>query len=148
MAAMDLNTSSNDGSSSSSTEPLMSENGDAGPAIASASNTAIPPRHAPPGDGQVQLDLVLEHKKVPFVEGDTWFVIDRRWFRRWQAACGSTAGDDSDSKQLQDVSMDEVGPIDNSQIANTTTGRLLRPVLEGQDVEFLPGVSWHLLEAW
>lgn len=147
MAAMDINPGSNDGSSSASTEPLMSENGEAS-SLSTTTGTAIPARHSPPADGQVQLQLVLDPAKKPLAEGDTWFVVDRRWFRRWQAACGSSKGDDSDSKDLQDVTMEEVGPIDNSQIANPTTGRLLRPVVEGQDVVFLPGESWHLLEAW
>lgn len=146
---MDINPGSNDGSSSSSTEPLMSENGEAAAGTGTAAAaTAIPARAIPPADGQVQLQMVLEPAKKPFQEGDTWFVIDRRWFRRWQAACGSAKGDDSDSKDLQDVSMDEVGPIDNSQIADPSTGRLLRPVVEGQDVVFVPGESWHMLEAW
>lgn len=144
MAAMDINPGSNDGSSSSSTEPLMSENGEALP-----TSHAIPARSDPPADGQAQLEMVLEPAKKPLEEGDAWFVVDRKWFRRWQAACGSSKGDDSDdAKDLQDISMNDVGPIDNSQIANPSTGRLLRPVVEGQDVVFLPGESWHLLEAW
>lgn len=145
MAAMDINPGSNDGgSSSSSTEPLMSENGEA----AAATSHAIPGRSTPPADGQIQLQMVLEPAKKPLDEGDTWFVVDRKWFRRWQAACGSSEGNDGDAKDLQDISVDEVGPVDNTQIASPATGRLLRPVTEGQDVVFLPGGSWHLLEAW
>lgn len=143
IAAMDINSTSTDGSSSSSTEPLLSESGSA-----ATSSCAIPARSEPPSNGQVQLEMVLNPAKRPLQEGDSWFVVDRKWFRRWQAACGSSQGDDSSTKDLQDISMSEVGPIDNSQIASPATGRLSGPVTEGQDVVFLPGESWHLLEAW
>lgn len=158
MAAMDLNNStaasaavSTDGSSSSSTEPLRSENGEVAAGDNTTSTGPIPARAAPPEDGQMQLSLVLDSAKKSFVEGDTWFVVDRRWYRRWQAACGSNSneeGDESNGKELQDITMSDVGPVDNSRISDTRTGKLTKPVVEGQDVVFLPGEAWHFLEAW
>ena len=135
MAAMEIGTqpdgdSSSTSSSSNATEPL----------VASAPTILQLP------DGQAQLATVLPELRgngSTLRAGDNWFVVDRNWYRRWQAACGT-----SDDKELQDLSLEDVGPIDNRSFADPVTGKLTKPVTEGQDVVLLPVSAWHFLVSW
>lgn len=124
-----------DSSSSNATEPLMATEMERDPG-------QLPTAELPPGE--TQLAMVLPEMRQTFRVGDRWFVIDRVWYRKWQAACGSP-GDDKD---LANISLREVGPIDNSSIASTTSGKLIKAVVEGDNVVFVPGPVWHMLERW
>lgn len=122
-------------SSSDATQPLLSLSSD-GEVGQSPTADLV--------DGKVQLDMVLPTLKQPLSEGDKWFIVDRNWFRKWQAACGGAV----DDKGLAEITMQEVGPIDNSRIANPRNGKLTTTVAENENVVFLPGMAWHLLEKW
>lgn len=124
-----------DTSSSNATEPLMQ--GEANQDPSESPTAELPP-------GEVQLAVVKDALTQQFREGDKWFIVDRSWYRKWQAACGALA----DDKSLADISLQEVGPVDNSRIATPRTGKLIVPVQEGINAVFLPGAAWHPLERW
>ncbi|KAK4055840.1 hypothetical protein OIO90_003095 [Microbotryomycetes sp. JL221] len=102
-------------------------------------------------DGQTQLEIVMEHKRSADFEmssGDEFMLISRRWYRRWQSACsGGTIGPASKEDDV-DLTMDEVGPIDNSDLVQED-GQTLKPALQlGQDVEIVPPTAWGMLVSW
>ena len=130
--------SSSSSSSSNATEPLMSSVDSENARELGQSPTADLP------EGGVQLHMILPLLKQPLSEGDRWFIVDRNWFRKWQAACGGAV----DDKGLADISLQEVGPIDNSRIASPTTGKITASVVENENAVFLPGIAWHTLEKW
>lgn len=136
LAKMDISDSG--ASSSSSTEPLLSSSDD-GP------DTAQAARQAPP-DGQAQLEMIAPLVKGSPKAGDSWFVVSRRWYRKWQTACGSEEIDKD--KDLQGISVADLGPVDNQDIADKRTGKLTRKVQEGVDAVFVPSEAWFILEAW
>ena len=136
---MDINGSGDAGSgssSSNSTEPLVSED---------AAAAVVQPRMEPPA-GPEQLNTIIPMSKQRMKAGDTWYVIDRKWYKRWQAACGDAAAEKEQGQSDHDEIT--VGPIDNTVIAHPQTGALLRPVSEGQDVEFIPAEAWYILMSW
>ena len=151
LAAMDL---SNDAATSASASAVGGGSGDSSGSGSSdatqpllSSSTGGEVGQSPTADlvdGKVQLDMVLPTLQQPLSDGDKWFIVDRNWFRRWQAACGGAV----DDKGLAEITMQEVGPIDNSRIANPRNGKLTTTVAENENVVFLPGMAWHLLEKW
>lgn len=151
-------------SSSSSTEPLVSSSSSSSsPARHEEENhdddatAARAPRQSPPAGQQQLEDVLRETRNKQLRQGDTWFVVDRRWFRRWQAACGDGAGAGYTKDELEQLESERlvgddddtaVGPIDNSSIADPQTGKLIKVVQEGVDCVFLPMEAYWLLEAW
>lgn len=105
----------------------------------------VAPSGSPP-DGAAQLDIISNLKTDATSEmqqGEDWYIISRGWFRRWQTACSGVAESKDDDP---DVSLADVGPIDNSSIL--VEGQLKQPVEVGVDVELLPHNAWDFLVAW
>jgi ubiquitin carboxyl-terminal hydrolase 4/11/15 len=73
--------------------------------------------------------------------GDTWYIVARRWYKRWEKACTGEVDKEGGVEQS------ELGPIDNSPLLdkdeNVTSG-----LVEGIDVEFVPKEAWELLVTW
>ena len=107
---------------------------------ASADNQARP-------TGQQQLDRIRPMKNRPLHAGDTWYLVSRKWYRRWDTACSERR--DSDPAEKTDV---PIGPIDNSDLLDddsTPSFARLRPgINEHIDYEMLPAEGWNLLVAW
>lgn len=97
--------------------------------------------------GQQQLDRIRPMKNLPLHAGDTWYLVSRRWYRRWDAACSERR--DSDPAEKVDV---PIGPIDNSDLLDqdsTPSFDRLRPgINEHIDYEMFPEEGWKLLVAW
>ncbi|GAA6017044.1 hypothetical protein JCM11491_006140 [Sporobolomyces phaffii] len=94
--------------------------------------------------GETQLEIVKELKEGTLDEGDAWFLVSRVWYRRWVTACSGAAASKDDDTSL---SVDQVGPIDNSDLA-VDDGQLKKPVSEGVDLELLPAPAYNLLKEW
>ncbi|GAC99907.1 ubiquitin carboxyl-terminal hydrolase 2 [Pseudozyma hubeiensis SY62] len=97
--------------------------------------------------GQQQLDRIRPMKNLPLHAGDTWYLISRKWYRRWDAACSERR--DSDPAEKVDV---PIGTIDNSDLLDpdsTPALPRLRPgINEHIDYEMLPEEGWSLLVQW
>lgn len=96
--------------------------------------------------GQEQLDRIRPMKNLPLHTGDVWYLVSRKWYRRWDAAC--TERRDSDPAEKLDV---PIGPIDNSDLLDpdsTSFVRLKSGINEHVDYEMLPEEGWKLLVAW
>lgn len=85
-----------------------------------------------------QLRTITEAKRAPLQQGQEVVIVDRQWYRRFEAAC-SGGGDD---KELADLTMDDVGPLSNGQLEQ------LEMMQEGVNCEFVPLEAWRKLEAW
>ncbi|GAA5907514.1 hypothetical protein JCM8208_001400 [Rhodotorula glutinis] len=96
-------------------------------------------------DPRNQLQMIEGVKDSPLEAGDSWFLVSRAWYRRWQTACSGVAAtkDDDDS-----LTPDQVGPIDNSDLVADDGVSLRKPLLVGVDVEVLPVPAWRYLEEW
>ncbi|TDL23595.1 UCH-domain-containing protein [Rickenella mellea] len=89
-----------------------------------------------------QYSVIGQLRKVPMKAGDTWYLISRQWFRRWEKVC--TGEIDKEGA----VSQSELGPVNNANLVNTN-GELAAPsLIEGVDVEFVSISAWKLFEQW
>ncbi|KAI0311746.1 hypothetical protein OF83DRAFT_1177271 [Amylostereum chailletii] len=80
-------------------------------------------------------------RKQPMQEGQTWHLIAKPWFRRWEKAVTG--------EQDKEGGIDEkdIGPVDNSSLV-TSTGELSTNPQEGIDVEFVPTQVWNYFVQW
>jgi ubiquitin carboxyl-terminal hydrolase 4/11 len=103
---------------------------------------------APPENGIVP--LVLPENKFSLVQrlrskqmqvGDTWYLVSRQWYKRWQKAC--TGEIDKEGA----IDEKDVGPVNNSSLVDKD-GKLVSSAIEGVDVEYVSQEVWSHLTAW
>ncbi|ORY70656.1 hypothetical protein BCR35DRAFT_334236 [Leucosporidium creatinivorum] len=128
-----------------------------GPNLDRDQDAASPPAYDAPSypqaateagpDGSNQLEMIKEMKRggeIDMEAGETWFLVSRSWFRRWATACSGVAESKDDDA---DITLADVGPIDNSDIL-TVEGKLKQPLELGREVEILPQNAWDFLLRW
>ena len=84
-----------------------------------------------------RLDHILRLKQRKPIDGETWYLISKRWMTIWEAACRLRCGTlYSDGFR---VINDDV-PLENNRLA---------PHLKvGVELEFVPREAWDLLAEW
>lgn len=103
--------------------------------------------HEPRPTGQQQLDRIRPMKNRPLEAGDTWYLVSRKWYRRWDTAC-------SQCRDAYPAEKAEVPPglIDNSDLLDedsAPSATRLRPgINENIDYEMFPEEGWKLLVGW
>ncbi|XP_062827878.1 choline transporter-like protein 1 isoform X3 [Anolis carolinensis] len=83
--------------------------------------------------------------KMPLCPGDSWCLIDYKWFKKWQRYVGFESWD------LYYAGKHDYypGPIDNSKlVADSETQTLKRYSIEGVDYEVIPIEAWNKLVNW
>lgn len=85
----------------------------------------------------------VEREKMKKMEtGQTWYLVSKRWWKRWKTAC--TGEIDKDGPP---VAEEEVGAVDNTPLLDAAGG-LKIGLTEGVDVEFVPVEIWNAFTAW
>lgn len=84
-----------------------------------------------------QLD---QQMKKPMAKGDTWFLVNSRWFE----LLSSYIGLESRSTTTDVLPQDHPGPIDNSPLF-LPDGSLREHLVEEMDYKLLPVEAWNLL---
>lgn len=102
--------------------------------------------HSPLQDDPVapeeRYKLIRQLKGVPMKENEVWYVVSRSWFRRWEKAC--TGEVDKEGLVLES----QLGPVDNSSIADEKSALVAASLLEGVDVEYVPKAAWNCFVKW
>ncbi|XP_016849392.2 uncharacterized protein LOC107982896 [Anolis carolinensis] len=83
--------------------------------------------------------------KMPLCPGDSWCLIDYKWFKKWQRYVGFESWD------LYYAGKHDYypGPIDNSKLVeDSETQTLKRYSIEGVDYEVIPIEAWNKLVNW
>ena len=89
-----------------------------------------------------KLQFINTLKSQPMVPGDTWYVISRSWYRRWEKAC--TGEVDKEGAVLED----QLGPVDNSSFFRDGKFDASQSMIEGVDVEFVNAEAWKAFVEW
>jgi len=92
--------------------------------------------------GEVQDEIIAENQRALPEAGDSWYLVSRAWYRRWQVATSGQA-----TKEETPLSIDEVGPIDTFSLIDSS-GNLRMPLLADVDVSVLSSQSWGMLKDW
>lgn len=88
-----------------------------------------------------KLSIIGDLRKHPMQIGETWYVIHKRWYRRWQKAC---SGEEDKEGRIEEK---DLGPVDNSSLVNIR-GEITSSLVEGVDVEYVPEQAWNLFVTW
>ncbi|KAF8141639.1 cysteine proteinase [Boletus edulis] len=108
--------------------------------------TLMPPP-TPPQDPPANLDpaqkfhYVTQRRLRQMQVGDTWYIVSRRWYRRWETAC---QGIEDKSGHFDEK---DLGPVDNSPLVDRD-GNPISNLTEGIDVEFVPSDVWKAFTTW
>ncbi|KAI0705169.1 hypothetical protein BC835DRAFT_1410046 [Cytidiella melzeri] len=88
-----------------------------------------------------RLETIVRLCNKPLEVGDTWYLVARQWFRRWEKACSGE--EDKDGA----VEEKDLGPVDNTPLVDQR-GNLISSTIEHVDVEFVPYEAWLLFGRW
>ncbi|CAH2277958.1 ubiquitin carboxyl-terminal hydrolase 15 isoform X1 [Pelobates cultripes] len=96
-------------------------------------------------DLETQRTEVSALLKTQLRRGDTWYLIDSRWFKQWKKYVGF---DSWDKYQMGDQNV-YPGPIDNSGLLkDTDTQSLKEHLIDELDYILLPTEGWNKLVSW
>ncbi|XP_077121486.1 ubiquitin carboxyl-terminal hydrolase 15 isoform X2 [Ranitomeya variabilis] len=100
-------------------------------------------------DLETQRSEVSALLKTPLRRGDTWYLIDSRWFKQWKKYVGF---DSWDKYQMGDQNV-YPGPIDNAGLlkvsfTDTDTQSLKEHLIDELDYILLPTEGWNKLVSW
>ncbi|XP_041349901.1 ubiquitin carboxyl-terminal hydrolase 15-like isoform X2 [Gigantopelta aegis] len=97
-----------------------------------------------PPDCETQKLQIGNLMKQSLKKGDTWYLVDIRWFKQWKKFVGfeswdiDQAGEDSANP----------GPIDNSSLLKEDNKTLKEHLVDDLDYYLLPAEAWTKLVAW
>ena len=93
-----------------------------------------------------KLRLIQSLCNEPMKIGETWYIVSRRWYRRWEKACSGQVDKEGAVEEK------DIGPVDNTPLVDLN-GNLVAQAVEHVDVEFLSEeaftrlVEWYVLQA-
>jgi ubiquitin carboxyl-terminal hydrolase 4/11/15 len=96
------------------------------------------PREDIPSPTRLRFHAVETMRDMPLVEGATWALLSKSWYRRFEKAATGQVDKEGGVKE------EDLGPVDNSPLLETD-GSLKENVLEGIDFECAPEVVWDWL---
>ncbi|TFY59459.1 hypothetical protein EVG20_g7789, partial [Dentipellis fragilis] len=108
------------------------------PILESADNAAPAQPAMSPQDKHA---FVEQKRKRQMKESEVWYLVSRRWFRRWQKA---VTGEQDKEGGLEEK---DLGPVDNTSLVNAE-GQLMISLVEGVDVEYVPEEVWTAFVSW
>ncbi|KIJ65708.1 hypothetical protein HYDPIDRAFT_110858 [Hydnomerulius pinastri MD-312] len=102
-----------------------------------------PTQHGPPANltPPEKFEYIKERRGKSMQVGETWYIVSRQWYRRWESACQGIV-DKSGSVDEQDVAA-----VDNTPLVDRD-GNLTSNLTEGVDVEFVPADVWTAFTTW
>uniref|UniRef100_A0A8C9A527 Ubiquitin carboxyl-terminal hydrolase n=1 Tax=Prolemur simus TaxID=1328070 RepID=A0A8C9A527_PROSS len=78
-------------------------------------------------------------RKRPLRAGESWFLVEQRWYKQWEVY---VQGVDQDSSTFP-------GCINNAALfEDQINWRLKKGLVEGKDYVLLPAAAWHYLVSW
>nr|XP_008169677.1 ubiquitin carboxyl-terminal hydrolase 15 isoform X8 [Chrysemys picta bellii] len=96
-------------------------------------------------DLETQRSDVAALLKTALRKGDTWYLVDSRWFKQWKKYVGF---DSWDKYQMGDQNV-YPGPIDNSGLLKDGDSQSLKEhLIDELDYILLPTEGWNKLVSW
>lgn len=146
--------------SSSTQQPPSYQNGSSESSSIPIKNPTVPKSQLPAGSDQLAQIGPLKNKSL--VEGETWYILPRRWYQLWATKCSSSGQDNPSSKPtesegegLGEDELDlELGPIKSIDLLAPGASLeeqvipLKMPLVMGSDIEAVPKEAYELLESW
>ena len=104
-----------------------------------------PSPRAPVPEPSEQLATIGAARRSEMRAGQEWVIVDRDWYRRFEAAC---LGGSMTDKELADITPADVGPLSNGSLADAEGNLPIPPPTEDVDCIYLPLAAWQKLRDW
>ncbi|KAJ7203950.1 hypothetical protein B0H12DRAFT_474594 [Mycena haematopus] len=88
-----------------------------------------------------KLTRIQASQKERLNAGDTWYLLDRTWWKRWKKACTGVVDKEGA------VTEEQLGPVDNSALVDAN-GSLRPSLIDTIDFELVPQAAWNDLVSW
>ncbi|KAI0666784.1 cysteine proteinase [Trametes maxima] len=88
-----------------------------------------------------KLNFVESALKRPMRVGETWYIVERKWYLRWKKAM--TGEEDKEGR----VEEKDLGPVDNTPL-HDQAGQIISDLVEHVDCEFAPEDAWTKFVDW
>lgn len=95
----------------------------------------------PSTPGPIKLSTVKHSREQQLRVGDSWYIVARRWYKRWEKACTGEVDKEGGVEEA------DLGPVDNSPLLDKD-GNVVSSLAEGIDAEFVPEDVWTLFVSW
>ncbi|XP_060558004.1 E3 ubiquitin-protein ligase TRIM36-like isoform X2 [Ruditapes philippinarum] len=95
-------------------------------------------------DVETQKSFVANQLQKPLIEGETWYIIDIKWFKQWK----SYVGYENRDRLNVGEELAYPGPIDNTPILQEGTDKLKEHLIDNLDYSLIPGECWEMLLSW
>ncbi|THV05573.1 UCH-domain-containing protein [Dendrothele bispora CBS 962.96] len=102
-------------------------------------NSPIMPESALPPPQKVR--IIDDIQQRPMALGQTWYLVDHEWFRRWHSACSG------DMSKEGPVAESDLGPVATAPLLDDF-GNLKSSLTEGIDVDYIHQDAWNHLTNW
>ncbi|XP_071952506.1 uncharacterized protein [Antedon mediterranea] len=93
-----------------------------------------------------QKEEIFDSIKTPLRKGDTWYLVDSRWFKQWKKYVGYDRWD------MNNVGHSNVfpGPVNNSQLLTVVNGDsvLKENLIDDLDYVLVPTTAWKKFVLW
>lgn len=74
-------------------------------------------------------------------EGETWYLVSRAWYRRWEKAVRGEVDKDGSVEEK------DLGPVDNRPLLDEYDN-LIADLVEEVNVHYVPGEAWQFFLSW
>ena len=91
-----------------------------------------------PSSSLLRFQTVEAMREMPLIEGTTWALLSKSWYRRFEKAATGQVDKEGCVKE------EDLGPVDNSSLFEPD-GRLKEDIVEGIDFECVPEAVWDWL---
>ncbi len=98
----------------------------------------------PEVDYKTQKDVISDFMLASLQPGDTWYLIDNKWFGKWKKFVGY---DSWSTRHIGKPSF-HPGKIDNSSLLDEETGKLRPHLMSDIHYRALPEEAWEALVEW
>ncbi|KAJ7912748.1 hypothetical protein B0H13DRAFT_2006012 [Mycena leptocephala] len=92
----------------------------------------------PPAEKVARVEALKAERMSP---GETWYVVDRNWWKRWKKACTGVVDKEGG------VTEEELRGVDNTALVDAN-GYLRAPLSDSVDYELVPQSAWDDLVSW
>jgi hypothetical protein len=88
-----------------------------------------------------KLNRITQLKNETIREGETWYLVSQRWYRKWEKAMTGLQDKYGGAEEA------DIGPVDNSPLLDTQ-GDLQTYLIEEEDVMYVPEEAWNFFVSW
>ncbi|KAL4226967.1 Ubiquitin carboxyl-terminal hydrolase 15 [Mactra antiquata] len=95
-------------------------------------------------DVETQKTFIANQLQKPLILGETWYILDTKWFKQWKTFVGYDQWDQYGAAEPSS----NPGPIDNKPLYEEESKKLKEHLIDELDYTLMPDEGWDKLLSW